>query len=141
MLVLALPPRFCHKQQEKSFKWQQKKNAKQSVRSLERKQFSSVCLSVIGNLCLTVWSSLCKTVLNFSTDPKRGPNCKMSDILQRDLLPNVDYVPDSDAWLFAWDNYNPECRAVANEPVHNNVGYKEDRQHYDGILMRFVLIN
>ncbi|CAH1364600.1 unnamed protein product [Tenebrio molitor] len=68
---------------------------------------------------------------SYCTDPKRGPNCKMSDILQRDLLPNVDYVPDPDAWLFAWDNYNPECRAVANEPVHNNVGYKEDRQHYD----------
>lgn len=37
------------------------------------------------------------------------PNCAMSDVLQRDLQLNVDYVPDPDSLLFAWDNYNPLC--------------------------------
>ncbi|RZC35297.1 uncharacterized protein BDFB_009064, partial [Asbolus verrucosus] len=60
-----------------------------------------------------------------SNNLKWDPNCKLSDILQRDLLPNVDYVPDPDSWLFAWDNYNPECRAIANEPVHNHIGPPE----------------
>ncbi|XP_063918862.1 uncharacterized protein LOC135134174 isoform X1 [Zophobas morio] len=70
--------------------------------------------------------------LSYNTrSPKWEPNCKLSDILQRDLLPNVDYVPDPDSWLFAWDIYNPECRAVANEPVHNHIGRPDDRYDND----------
>ncbi|KAK5647334.1 hypothetical protein RI129_002226 [Pyrocoelia pectoralis] len=44
--------------------------------------------------------------------PKGSPNCDISDILQRDLLSNVDYVPDPDSWLFAWDLHNPQCVSV-----------------------------
>lgn len=44
---------------------------------------------------------------------KETPNCYLSDILQRDLLSDVDYVADRASWLFAWDNYNPECMALA----------------------------
>ncbi|KAF5304804.1 hypothetical protein FQR65_LT07821 [Abscondita terminalis] len=43
---------------------------------------------------------------------KGTSNCDLSDILQRDLLSNVDYVPDPDAWLFAWDLHNPNCVSV-----------------------------
>lgn len=52
--------------------------------------------------------------------PKYSPNCLLSDIYQRDLLPNIDYVYDPDSWLFAWDNYNPECIALAQEPPIND---------------------
>lgn len=45
---------------------------------------------------------------------ERGaPNCFLSDIYQRDLLAEVDYVPDEESWLLAWDNYNPKCVAIA----------------------------
>ncbi|KAJ8924277.1 hypothetical protein NQ315_007069, partial [Exocentrus adspersus] len=60
-----------------------------------------------------------------SGGPKGVPNCQLSDILQRDLLPNVDYVQDPDYWLFAWDNYSPECINLANRPVHDNTVGKE----------------
>ncbi|KAJ8932110.1 hypothetical protein NQ314_014891, partial [Rhamnusium bicolor] len=60
-----------------------------------------------------------------SSGPKALPNCELSDILQRDLLPNVDYVYDPDSWLFAWDNYSPDCIALANEPLHDNHIIKE----------------
>nr|XP_023022915.1 uncharacterized protein LOC111511130 isoform X1 [Leptinotarsa decemlineata] len=53
---------------------------------------------------------------------KTLPNCYLSDIYQRDLLVNMDYVYDHDFWLFAWDNYNPECVALANEPKDNHIG-------------------
>ncbi|KAK4885792.1 hypothetical protein RN001_002063 [Aquatica leii] len=43
---------------------------------------------------------------------KGTSNCDLSDILQRDLLSNVDYVVDPDAWLFAWDLHNPRCVSV-----------------------------
>ncbi|XP_008195826.1 uncharacterized protein LOC663405 [Tribolium castaneum] len=70
--------------------------------------------------------------LSFSTrSSKWEPNCRLSDILQRDLLPNVDYIPDPDSWLFAWDNYNPECTATAHNPSHNHIGHKEDRNDFD----------
>ncbi|XP_044744139.1 uncharacterized protein LOC123306292 [Coccinella septempunctata] len=46
-------------------------------------------------------------------------NCFLSDIYQRDLLPHIDYVRDPDSWLFAWDNYNPQCIDLANKPVHD----------------------
>lgn len=62
-----------------------------------------------------------------SGDTRGSPNCELSDILQRDLLPNVDYVPDPDSWLFAWDNFNPECFALAQEHVHTN--HLENRRH------------
>ncbi|XP_044265917.1 uncharacterized protein LOC123012157 [Tribolium madens] len=72
--------------------------------------------------------------LSFSTrSSKWEPNCRLSDILQRDLLPNVDYIPDPDFWLFAWDNYNPECTAIAHKPSHNHIGHKEDRIDYDDL--------
>ncbi|KAB0805027.1 hypothetical protein PPYR_01997 [Photinus pyralis] len=44
--------------------------------------------------------------------PKGSANCDLSDILQRDLLSNVDYVPDPNSWLFAWDLHNPQCVSV-----------------------------
>lgn len=55
-----------------------------------------------------------------TTGPTTSPNCRLSDIYQRDLLPSIDFVHDTDWWLFAWDNYNPECIALAQEPIHNN---------------------
>lgn len=52
--------------------------------------------------------------LSYRTNaPKGAPNCDLSDILQRDLLSEVDYTADRDSWLFAWDNYNPECINLA----------------------------
>ncbi|KAG5894827.1 hypothetical protein JTB14_033671 [Gonioctena quinquepunctata] len=53
---------------------------------------------------------------------KKLPNCYLSDIYQRDLLLNMDYVFDADSWLFAWDNYNPKCVALAKEPYENHIG-------------------
>ncbi|KAF2894915.1 hypothetical protein ILUMI_11260 [Ignelater luminosus] len=51
--------------------------------------------------------------LSFQTlAPKGSPNCDLSDIVQRDLLSNVDYIPDRDSWLFAWDIHNPRCASV-----------------------------
>lgn len=44
-----------------------------------------------------------------NTSPKGEPNCELSDIEQRDLIPDLDYRRDSEAWLFAWDNYSPQC--------------------------------
>lgn len=55
-----------------------------------------------------------------TTGRKSSPNCLLSDIYQRDLLPNLDYVPDPDSWLFAWDNYNPECVDIAQQPISDN---------------------
>ncbi|XP_076267093.1 uncharacterized protein LOC143200541 [Rhynchophorus ferrugineus] len=52
---------------------------------------------------------------------KIGHNCFLSDIMQRDLLPNVDYVQDPDSWLFTWDHYNPECVELAYKPLHSTV--------------------
>ncbi|CAG9820450.1 unnamed protein product [Phaedon cochleariae] len=51
---------------------------------------------------------------------KSLPNCFLSDIYQRDLLPKLDYIFDPDFWLFAWDNFNPECVALASNPLPNN---------------------
>lgn len=48
-------------------------------------------------------------------------NCDLSDILQRDLLANVDYVPDPESWLFAWDNYNPQCMAFVAGSLANEI--------------------
>lgn len=52
------------------------------------------------------------------TSDRGAPNCFLSDIYQRDLLAEVDYVPDPDSWLFAWDNYNPKCVAIAASGPH-----------------------
>ncbi|KAF5304702.1 hypothetical protein FQA39_LY09479 [Lamprigera yunnana] len=50
---------------------------------------------------------------SFRLSPVKGtPNCDLSDILQRDLLSNVDFVADPDAWLFSWDLRNPNCVSV-----------------------------
>ncbi|XP_030764944.1 uncharacterized protein LOC115889139 isoform X2 [Sitophilus oryzae] len=48
-----------------------------------------------------------------------GQNCFLSDIMQRDLLPNVDYIHDPDSWLFTWDHYNPDCVDFAYKNVHS----------------------
>ncbi|CAH0551802.1 unnamed protein product [Brassicogethes aeneus] len=61
-----------------------------------------------------------------STNVGTGPNCELSDIGQRDLLPNIDYVPDPDSWLFAWDNFNPTCHDHAIKPLHEN--HVDDRR-------------
>lgn len=53
----------------------------------------------------------------FRTDgPKNGPNCLLSDITQRDLLPNVDFIHDPNTWMFSWDNSKPECANAALQP-------------------------
>lgn len=58
---------------------------------------------------------------NFRTDgPKIGPNCLLSNIMERDLLPNVDFVHDPNTWLFSWDNSKPECADAAYKPLHEN---------------------
>ncbi|CAG9766321.1 unnamed protein product [Ceutorhynchus assimilis] len=65
---------------------------------------------------------------SFVTDgPKIGHNCYLSDIMQRDLLPNVDYVHDPNSWLFTWDNYNPKCIELAYKPssANNFVGHSD----------------
>ncbi|XP_045460590.1 uncharacterized protein LOC123671006 [Harmonia axyridis] len=75
---------------------------------------------------------------SYRASPHGSSNCFLSDIYQRDLLPHIDYVPDPDSWLFAWDNFNPRCIELANKPVHdfnfNDVG-REDygRPPYSGI--------
>lgn len=44
-----------------------------------------------------------------SNSARPSSNCLLSDVAQRDLLSNVDYVAKPDSWLFAWDNNNPRC--------------------------------
>lgn len=68
-------------------------------------------------------------------------NCFLSDILQRDLLPHIDYVHDPDSWLFAWDNFNPQCIDLAYKPVHsfppqvtnNHIGIKDKEGRFSYI--------
>ncbi|GJQ86810.1 hypothetical protein Trydic_g5597 [Trypoxylus dichotomus] len=64
----------------------------------------------------------CITFSYKSTGHKDEPNCFLSDIFQRDLLENIDYVRDPDYWLFSWDNANPQC---------NFPGYYEQRLPFD----------
>lgn len=47
--------------------------------------------------------------------------------MQRDLLAGIDYVGDPDAWLFSWDDLNPDC-AISGSTVSdtNRQGEKED---------------
>lgn len=50
----------------------------------------------------------------------------------------MDYVPDPDSWLFAWDDLNPHCSIDGRSPGHsaipghtgggNKGGQKEDLQ-------------
>lgn len=54
-----------------------------------------------------------QTFSNSIISDRGAPNCLLSDIYQRDLLAEVDYISDPDSWLFAWDNYNPKCVAIA----------------------------
>ncbi|KAL1513834.1 hypothetical protein ABEB36_003184 [Hypothenemus hampei] len=61
----------------------------------------------------------CMTFSFVSSTNNLDHNCLLSDILQRDLLPNVDYVHDDTSWLFSWDNYNPQCVDLAFKPLHN----------------------
>ncbi|KAK9876143.1 hypothetical protein WA026_011260 [Henosepilachna vigintioctopunctata] len=49
-----------------------------------------------------------------------GFNCFLSDIHQRDLLPHIDYIPDSHSRLYAWDNYNPQCTRLSNKRPHGD---------------------
>ncbi|XP_048523827.1 uncharacterized protein LOC109536280 [Dendroctonus ponderosae] len=44
-------------------------------------------------------------------------NCFLSDIIQRDLLPNVDYMNEPSSWIFTWDDYNPECTDLAHKSL------------------------
>ncbi|XP_050305969.1 uncharacterized protein LOC126743078 [Anthonomus grandis grandis] len=75
---------------------------------------------------------------SFVTDgPKIGHNCYLSDIMQRDLLPNVDYVDDPTSWLFTWDNHNPECVNLAYKHLHDGVsskGFENDARDYVNAL-------
>jgi len=43
-------------------------------------------------------------------------NCLLSDIEQRDLRPGLDYVHDSDNWMFAWNFLDPRCDLTAHYP-------------------------
>ncbi|GLV39891.1 uncharacterized protein CBL_08045 [Carabus blaptoides fortunei] len=54
--------------------------------------------------------------------PKGQPNCELSDIELRDLLPDLDYTRDPDSWLFAWDNYSPQCSALDESGGHGQAG-------------------
>uniref|UniRef100_A0A6P7GI62 Uncharacterized protein LOC114338448 n=1 Tax=Diabrotica virgifera virgifera TaxID=50390 RepID=A0A6P7GI62_DIAVI len=62
----------------------------------------------------------CMSFSFWSKGSRNVPNCYLSDIYQRDLLAKLDYVYDPNALLFAWDNYNPDCVLLANDPVHTN---------------------
>ncbi|CAG9854275.1 unnamed protein product [Phyllotreta striolata] len=55
-----------------------------------------------------------------SRNPGVAPNCDLSDIYQRDLLPKLDYVYDPHSLLFAWDNYNPDCVLLGDDPLRTN---------------------
>ncbi|CAH1113971.1 unnamed protein product [Psylliodes chrysocephalus] len=52
--------------------------------------------------------------------PGTSPNCDLSDIYQRDLLPKLDYVYDPHSLLFAWDNYNPDCVILGDDSIRTN---------------------
>lgn len=72
------------------------------------------------------------------TNERGAPNCFLSDIYQRDLLAEVDYVADQDSWLFAWDNYNPQCVALAASGPQffgSDGNALEDRGIYGTILL------
>lgn len=56
-----------------------------------------------------------------------APNCDLSDIVQRDLLSNVDYVEEPNSWLFAWDIHNPRCA------VYSVIGIGSIGGHNHGI--------
>jgi len=43
-------------------------------------------------------------------------NCFLSDIEQRDLRPGLDYVHDSENWMFAWNFLDPQCDLTAHNP-------------------------
>ncbi|CAH1984710.1 unnamed protein product [Acanthoscelides obtectus] len=61
-----------------------------------------------------------------------SPNCHLSDILQRDLLQDIDYVYDTNWKLFAWDTFTPDCVAIiyATEDGDNNhLGHGGDMDH------------
>ncbi|XP_066142349.1 uncharacterized protein [Euwallacea fornicatus] len=64
----------------------------------------------------------CMTLSFLTESSKVGPNCLLSDIMQRDLLPNVDFIHDPNSWMFSWDNHNPGCVALAHKPVHGGGG-------------------
>ena len=55
-------------------------------------------------------------------------NCLLSDIEQRDLRPGLDYVHDSDNWMFAWNFLDPRCDLIAHNP--------EQQHRFDGHYIR-----
>jgi hypothetical protein len=55
-------------------------------------------------------------------------NCLLSDIEQRDLRPGLDYVHDSDTWMFAWNFLDPQCDLIAHNP--------EQQHRFDGHYIR-----
>nr|CAH7744175.1 unnamed protein product [Callosobruchus chinensis] len=72
--------------------------------------------------------------MSFSFRPggsKFTPNCHLSDILQRDLLQDIDYVYDPVWKLFAWDNFSPDCVAIIYETgdTDNYLGHGGDMDH------------
>lgn len=37
-------------------------------------------------------------------------------------MSNVDYIPDQDSWLFAWDIHNPRCASVITIGIGGGIG-------------------
>ncbi|XP_057668269.1 uncharacterized protein LOC130901158 [Diorhabda carinulata] len=62
----------------------------------------------------------CMSFSFWSKGQRNVPNCYLSDIYQRDLVPKLDYVYDPNSLLFAWDNYNPDCLPLGTDPLHTN---------------------
>lgn len=124
MLDLVLLRDFYLKPQRRRCTFPPNWTARQNVPSRGGELCSSVCHLATGKshvlMLLRIYLDYFLRLTLRSDGPKDVPNCQLSDILQRDLLPNVDYVYDADYWLFAWDNYSPECIRLANEPVHDN---------------------
>jgi hypothetical protein len=65
---------------------------------------------------------------------ENGPehNCLLSDIEQRDLRPGLDYVHDSDNWMFAWNFLDPRCDLIAHTA--------EQQHRFDGHYIRELKI-
>ncbi|XP_033609606.1 uncharacterized protein LOC111870214 isoform X2 [Cryptotermes secundus] len=51
-------------------------------------------------------------------------NCLLSDIEQRDLRPGLDYIHDSNNWMFAWNFLDQRCDLIAHNP--------EQQHRFDG---------
>lgn len=84
---------------------------------------------------IQICTYLLKHVIYRTSGSKETPNCYLSDILQRDLLSDVDYVADRTSWLFAWDNYNPECMALATGEYResgNGIGGRQENSRGSG---------